>query len=150
MQRCFTQRDLPRLHFADKSFSFALNYPKYFPKAPGSASKSFYRQMIEAQCAEGENGENGRYEGQSRERNEQQTVKEGDPMQCHDRVKVSAPTFRNSHAYFIWKQWLVTLRARCWACFSPCGQAQRSHPLLHQCKQAVQTPEPGCLPWYLN
>lgn len=45
---------LPRLHSADKVFSFALNYPKYFPKAPGTASKSFYRQETEAQRAEGE------------------------------------------------------------------------------------------------
>ena len=82
MQCQFTPRNLPRLHSADKSFSFALNYPKYFPTAPGSASKSFYRQRIEAQWAEGENGEKGRYEGQRRGRNEQrQTVKEGDPMQ---------------------------------------------------------------------
>lgn len=51
-----TQRKLPHLHSADKSFSFALNYPKYFPKDPGSASKSFYWQRIEAQCAEGETG----------------------------------------------------------------------------------------------
>lgn len=82
--RCqFTPRNLPRLHSADKSFSFALNYPKYFPKAPGSASKSFYRQKIEAQWAEGEKG---RYEGRRRGRNEQQQeVKEGDPMQCHYR-----------------------------------------------------------------
>lgn len=42
---------LPRLHSADKFFSFALNYPKYFPKAPGIASKSFYRQKNEAQRA---------------------------------------------------------------------------------------------------
>lgn len=82
----FTPRNLPRLHFADKSFAFALNYPKYFPKAPGSASKSFYRQKTEAQWAEGENGEKGRHEGQRRGRNEQQeTVKEGDLMQCHYR-----------------------------------------------------------------
>lgn len=45
---------LPRLPSADKFFSFALNYPKYFPKAPGTASKSFYRQKNEAQCAEGD------------------------------------------------------------------------------------------------
>lgn len=86
MQYQFTPRNLPRLHSADKSFSFALNYPKYFPKAPGSASKSFYRQKIEAQWAEGENGEKGRCEGQRRGRNEQQQiVKEGNPMQCHYR-----------------------------------------------------------------
>lgn len=72
MQCQFTLHNLPRLHSADKSFSFALNYPKYFPKAPGSASKSFYRQKIEAQRAEGENGEKGRYEGQRTGRNEQQ------------------------------------------------------------------------------
>lgn len=77
MQCQFTPRSLPHLHSADKSFSFALNYPKYFPKAPGSASKSFYRQKIEAQWAEGENGEKGRCEGQRREGNEQQDSQEG-------------------------------------------------------------------------
>lgn len=85
MQCQFTPRNLPRLHSDDKSFSFALNYPKYFPKAPGSASKSFYRQKIEAQQAEGENGEKEDMKAKG-ERNElQQIVKEGDPMQCHYR-----------------------------------------------------------------
>lgn len=77
-----SMRNLPRLHSADKSFSFALNYQKYFPKAPGSASKSFYRKKVEAQCAEGENRDKGRCEGQGRNE-QQQRVEEGDPMQCH-------------------------------------------------------------------
>lgn len=79
MQCQFTPHNLPRLHSADKSFAFALNYQKYFPKAPGSASKSFYRQKTEAQWAEGEKGI---CEGRN---DQQETVEEGDPMQCHHR-----------------------------------------------------------------
>lgn len=100
MQHHFTLPNLPRVHSADKSVSFALNYPKYFPKAPGSASKSFYRQKMEAQRAEGENGEKGGHEGQRRGRKEQQQrVKVGGPMQRHDRVNNSALTSRRSNEY---------------------------------------------------
>ena len=76
MQLQLTLNNLPHLHFADKAFSFALNYQKCFPKAPGSASKSFYRQKIEAQWTTGENEEKGRYEGK-RGRNDQQDSRGG-------------------------------------------------------------------------
>lgn len=100
MQCQFTPRNLPRLHSADKSFAFALNYPKYFPKAPGSAAKSFYRQKIEAQWAEGENGEKGRYEVQRRGRNERQQSQGGRGHAVSlQRMDVTALTSRSSNIY---------------------------------------------------
>lgn len=93
---------LPRLHSADKVFSFALNYPKYFPKAPGTASKSFYRQETEAQRAEGEKkgGEGGgKCEGQRTGRGVQQRMKVmwcscttlSADVWCEDAERVSHP-----------------------------------------------------------
>lgn len=37
---------LPLPQAGEMTFSFALNYPKCFPKAPGNASKRFYSLRV--------------------------------------------------------------------------------------------------------
>lgn len=102
MQCQCTPRDLPRLHSADKSFSFALNYQKYFPKAPGSASKSFYRQKIEAQWAERENEEKEDVKAKGGRNEKQQTV-EGGRSHASSLQTNNGPTlsFSNSNTFYV-------------------------------------------------